>query len=103
MMKPKRTVEDAKINNAERFFQQLKIDGYEVKFCQIAEQENGKHYQRVIRRRFEPCINEQRYGICPDTCQQGSGHLINIVTDSPIPWGENTSSRINNIKNGSSL
>ena len=29
----KRTVEDAKINNAERFFQQLKIDGYEVKFC----------------------------------------------------------------------
>lgn len=29
----KRTVEDAKINNAERFFQQLKLDGYEVKFC----------------------------------------------------------------------
>lgn len=29
----KRTVEDAKINNAERFFQQLKIDGYDVRFC----------------------------------------------------------------------
>ncbi len=29
----KRSVEDAKINNAERFFQQLKLDGYEVKFC----------------------------------------------------------------------
>lgn len=29
----KRTIEDAKINNAERFFQQLKLDGYEVKFC----------------------------------------------------------------------
>lgn len=29
----KRSIEDAKINNAERFFQQLKIDGYEVKFC----------------------------------------------------------------------
>ncbi|MCD8297604.1 MAG: hypothetical protein LUC88_08525, partial [Prevotella sp.] len=29
----KRTVEDAKINNAERFFQQLKLNGYEVKFC----------------------------------------------------------------------
>lgn len=29
----KRTIEDAKINNAERFFQQLKLDGYNVKFC----------------------------------------------------------------------
>ena len=29
----KRTVEDVKINNAERFFQQLKLDGYDVKFC----------------------------------------------------------------------
>lgn len=29
----KRTIEDAKINNAERFFQQLKLDGYDVKFC----------------------------------------------------------------------
>lgn len=29
----KRTVEDAKINNAILFFQQLKMDGYEVKFC----------------------------------------------------------------------
>lgn len=29
----KRAIEDAKINNAEKFFQQLKIDGYEVKFC----------------------------------------------------------------------
>lgn len=29
----KRAVEDAKINNAERFFQQLKLDGYDVKFC----------------------------------------------------------------------
>lgn len=28
----KRTVEDAKINNAERFFQQLKLDGYDVRF-----------------------------------------------------------------------
>ena len=28
----KRTIEDAKINNAERFFQQLKLDGYDVKF-----------------------------------------------------------------------
>lgn len=28
----KRTVEDAKINNAERFFQQLKLDGYDVIF-----------------------------------------------------------------------
>ena len=25
--------DEAKRNNAERFFQQLKIDGYEVKFC----------------------------------------------------------------------
>ena len=29
----KRTVEDAKIKNAEQFFEQLKLDGYEVKFC----------------------------------------------------------------------
>lgn len=29
----KRAVEDAKIDNAERFFRQLKLDGYEVKFC----------------------------------------------------------------------
>ena len=29
----KRTVEDAKIKNAELFFKQLKLDGYEVKFC----------------------------------------------------------------------
>ena len=29
----KRTIEDAKINNAERFFQQLRLDGYDVKFC----------------------------------------------------------------------
>ena len=29
----KRTVEDAKIENARRFFEQLKLDGYEVKFC----------------------------------------------------------------------
>ena len=29
----KRTVEDAKIKNAELFFEQLKLDGYEVKFC----------------------------------------------------------------------
>lgn len=29
----KRTVEDAKIRNAEKFFQQLKLDGYDVKFC----------------------------------------------------------------------
>lgn len=29
----KRTIEDAKINNAERFFRQLKIDGYDVRFC----------------------------------------------------------------------
>ena len=29
----KRTAEDAKISNAELFFRQLKIDGYEVKFC----------------------------------------------------------------------
>lgn len=29
----KRTVEDAKIKNAELFFKQLKFDGYEVKFC----------------------------------------------------------------------
>ena len=29
----KRVAEDAKISNAELFFQQLKIDGYEVKFC----------------------------------------------------------------------
>lgn len=29
----KRAIEDAKINNAEKFFQQLKLDGYEVKFC----------------------------------------------------------------------
>lgn len=28
----KRTIEDAKINNAQKFFQQLKIDGYDVKF-----------------------------------------------------------------------
>jgi len=32
----KRTVEDAKINNAERFFQQLKLDGYDMRFrCQL--------------------------------------------------------------------
>lgn len=30
----KRTVEDAKIENARLFFEQLKLDGYEVKFCQ---------------------------------------------------------------------
>lgn len=29
----KRTVEDAKIKNAQLFFEQLKLDGYEVKFC----------------------------------------------------------------------
>ncbi len=29
----KRTIEDAKINNAEKFFQQLKLDGYDVKYC----------------------------------------------------------------------
>lgn len=29
----KRVIEDAKINNAEKFFQQLKLDGYDVKFC----------------------------------------------------------------------
>lgn len=29
----KRTVEDAKIENARLFFEQLKLDGYEVKFC----------------------------------------------------------------------
>lgn len=29
----KRAIEDAKINNAEKFFQQLKLDGYDVKFC----------------------------------------------------------------------
>ncbi len=29
----KRAAEDAKINNAEKFFQQLSMDGYEVKFC----------------------------------------------------------------------
>lgn len=29
----KRTVEDAKIKNAQLFFEQLQLDGYEVKFC----------------------------------------------------------------------
>ena len=29
----KRTVEDAKIENARRFFEQLQLDGYEVRFC----------------------------------------------------------------------
>lgn len=29
----KRAIEDAKINNAEKFFQQLKLDGYDVRFC----------------------------------------------------------------------
>lgn len=29
----KRTAEDAKIKNAQLFFEQLKLDGYEVRFC----------------------------------------------------------------------
>ncbi len=36
----KRTVEDAKINNAERFFQQLRLDGYDVKFRRQLQNKN---------------------------------------------------------------
>lgn len=36
----KRAVEDAKINNAKRFFQQLKLDGYDVKFCRQLQNKN---------------------------------------------------------------
>ncbi len=36
----KRTIEDAKINNAERFFQQLKLDGYDVKFHRQLQNKN---------------------------------------------------------------
>ncbi|MCM1312916.1 MAG: type III restriction-modification system endonuclease [Bacteroides sp.] len=36
----KRTVEDAKINNAERFFQQLRLDGFDVKFHRQLQNKN---------------------------------------------------------------
>lgn len=48
----KRTVEDAKIENARRFFDQLKLDGYEVKFCR---QLQNKKMANIISELLEEC------------------------------------------------
>lgn len=53
----KRAIEDAKINNAEKFFRQLSLDGYEVKFCrQLQNKQMANIISELLEEDSSPSI-----------------------------------------------